>query len=46
MFAVVYLQQEIVCIVPVVDGGDGIQDGSSQAGGGTLQEYWLEHLRG
>ena len=39
-----YLQQEVVGIVPMVDGGDGVQDSSSQAGGGALQEYRLEHL--
>ena len=37
----VYLKQEVVCVVPVVDGGYGVQDGSAQPGAGALQEHGL-----
>ena len=35
---VLVLEEEVVGVVPVVDGGDGVQDGSTQARGDTFHE--------
>ena len=35
---VLVLEQEVVGVVPVVDGGDGVQDGSTQARGDAFHE--------
>ena len=39
-----HLEQEVVGVVAMVDGGDGIQDGATQHHRLTLQEHGLQHL--
>jgi hypothetical protein len=38
------LEQEVVGVVAVVDGGDGVQDGAAQHHRLALQEHRLQHL--
>ena len=39
-----HLEQEVVGVVAMVDGGDGIEDGATQHHRLTLQEHGLQHL--